>query len=213
MCLGHREHPVQALPANRSDHALADRVRLGACERRSQDLQAQGANRIIQALCEDPVAASTRRGRTPRSTNSASCRRKNRFSARTTSVERNSGTNHRMASSIRRSAIPAKVTIGSSSHIIRSCAGRSASKPDAILAEYSRLPPWRMTRGIDATIDFPGRGAALSKAAGRRPDCSPPVGRSDCGSDCVNGDSAKAEHLLAEAAAFSPVSIGGSDDR
>ena len=31
--LGHRDHPVQALPPNRSDHTLADRVRLRARER------------------------------------------------------------------------------------------------------------------------------------------------------------------------------------
>jgi DNA-binding winged helix-turn-helix (wHTH) protein len=55
MRLGDRDHPVQTLPADRSDHTLADRVGLGACERRSQHLQAQGANRIIQSLCEDPV--------------------------------------------------------------------------------------------------------------------------------------------------------------
>ena len=55
MRLGHWDHPVQALPADRSDHALADRVGLGACERRLQDLQAQGFDRIIQVLCEDRV--------------------------------------------------------------------------------------------------------------------------------------------------------------
>ena len=34
MHLGHWDHPVPTLSADRSDHALADRVRLGACERR-----------------------------------------------------------------------------------------------------------------------------------------------------------------------------------
>ena len=53
-----REHERtcrQSMSGDRSDHTLADRVPLGACERRPQDFQAESANRIIQALREDPV--------------------------------------------------------------------------------------------------------------------------------------------------------------
>ena len=53
--LGHREHPVQALPANGADDPLADRVRLRARDGRSQHFDAQGSDRIVQVLGEDRI--------------------------------------------------------------------------------------------------------------------------------------------------------------
>jgi hypothetical protein len=53
--LGHREHPVQALPPNGADHPLADRVRLQTRDGRSQHFDAQGSDRMVQVLGEDRV--------------------------------------------------------------------------------------------------------------------------------------------------------------
>jgi hypothetical protein len=55
MRLGQRDHPVQALAPDRADHPLADRVRLGARERRAQHREAQRSDRVIQAPREDAV--------------------------------------------------------------------------------------------------------------------------------------------------------------
>lgn len=59
------------------------------------------------------LAASTRRGRTPRSKNNANWRRRNRFSARTDFADWKRSSTHRKASSIRRIPILAKVSVGS----------------------------------------------------------------------------------------------------
>jgi hypothetical protein len=61
--LGHREHPVQALPANGADHPLADRVRLRARDGRSQHFDPQGSDRIVQVLGEDRVTRQALRVR------------------------------------------------------------------------------------------------------------------------------------------------------
>jgi len=55
MRLGDRNHPVQAFASNRSDETFADRVRLRARDRRSQHLEAQGANRTVQVPRVDRV--------------------------------------------------------------------------------------------------------------------------------------------------------------
>src|SRR6202047_3989371 len=62
------------------------------------------------------VAESIRRGWTPRSLNSASCRRRNRFSAWTDRVGRNSRIENRTASARRWTAIMMSATIRSSCH-------------------------------------------------------------------------------------------------
>ena len=66
MCLGHRDHPVQALPAEGADHMLADRVRLGTCERRSQDLR----NNRQPARCQRSNVAGCSTRRAPRQSSS-----------------------------------------------------------------------------------------------------------------------------------------------
>ena len=55
MRLGQRDHPVQALAPDRADDSLADRVRLGARERRAQHHEAQRPDRIVQVPREDAV--------------------------------------------------------------------------------------------------------------------------------------------------------------
>ena len=55
MRLGHREHPIQTLPANGADHPLADRVRFRARDGRAQHLDTQGSDRIVQVRREDAV--------------------------------------------------------------------------------------------------------------------------------------------------------------
>jgi len=46
---------VQTLPADRSDHTLADRVGLGALRTAIARPPSQGSDRTIEAFCEDPV--------------------------------------------------------------------------------------------------------------------------------------------------------------
>ena len=56
MCLRHRNQPIQAFAPNRPDHALADRICFRTRHGRSQHLQAQCPDRIIEVLGEYPIA-------------------------------------------------------------------------------------------------------------------------------------------------------------
>ena len=53
--LGHRNQPVKALSAYRTDHSFANRIRLRGPRWRFQHLQAQRLDRFIQMLREDAI--------------------------------------------------------------------------------------------------------------------------------------------------------------
>src|ERR1700676_4403202 len=56
MCLGHRDHPIEAFSSYCPDHAFADRVRLRTRDRRPQHFDTQRPDRVIKVLGEDLVS-------------------------------------------------------------------------------------------------------------------------------------------------------------
>jgi hypothetical protein len=56
MPLGHRNQPVQALPSDRTDHALTDCIRLRASYRGAQYLHANALIESSRCFYEDPVS-------------------------------------------------------------------------------------------------------------------------------------------------------------
>jgi hypothetical protein len=87
------------------------------------------------------LAASSRRGWTPRSMYRASCRRRKRLSARTASADRNRSNTDRKASSTRRPAILRRLTMRSCAHalaLMRSwCHGATAIGCGPVTTEWS----------------------------------------------------------------------------
>src|SRR4030095_12332642 len=56
MCLGHGNQPIQAFASRCADDPLSDYVRLRTRNGRSQYLDSQGSDRIIEVLGEDPIS-------------------------------------------------------------------------------------------------------------------------------------------------------------
>jgi hypothetical protein len=93
--------------------ARCQRIIVAGCTTTSAPRQSK---RLASSARLTRVAASTRCGRTPRSTYRASCRRRKRFSARRASADRNRSNSHRKASSMRRLAIFRRSTMRSCCH-------------------------------------------------------------------------------------------------
>jgi len=56
MGLGQRNQPVQALPANRANYALANGIRLWAAGRGLQYLDSERADRLVEMFCKNTIA-------------------------------------------------------------------------------------------------------------------------------------------------------------
>jgi hypothetical protein len=98
---------------NRRHPARCHRIIVFGCTTKSASRHSQSLDRIAKLI---RVAASIRRGRTPRSLNRASCRRRNKFSVCTAPVDRNRRIANQAASATSLTAILMSSTMRLSCH-------------------------------------------------------------------------------------------------